>query len=58
MIMLDRKTQSAGEMRDAFHAQGVEIGRVFPAWPTHSRVSVGSEADMKAFCETLDKVWV
>jgi histidinol-phosphate aminotransferase len=57
MIMIDWKTKSAAEMRDAFHVQGVEIGRVFPAWPTHSRVSIGSMQDMKAFCATLDKLW-
>ncbi|HWE44685.1 MAG TPA: aminotransferase class I/II-fold pyridoxal phosphate-dependent enzyme [Caulobacteraceae bacterium] len=58
MIMIDWKTKSAGDMRDAFRAQGVEIGRVFPAWPTHSRVSIGSMDDMKAFCATLDRIWV
>ena len=58
MIMIDWKTKSAAQMRDAFHAQGVEIGRVFPAWPTHSRVSIGSMDDMKGFCATLDQIWV
>ncbi|HEY3814033.1 MAG TPA: aminotransferase class I/II-fold pyridoxal phosphate-dependent enzyme [Caulobacteraceae bacterium] len=58
MIMIDWKTKSAAQMREAFHAQGIEIGRVFPAWPTHSRVSIGSMDDMKAFCATLDQIWV
>jgi histidinol-phosphate aminotransferase len=57
MIMIDWKTKSAADMREAFRAQGVEIGRVFPAWPTHSRVSIGSTDDMKAFCATLDRIW-
>ena len=57
MIMIDWKTKSAGEMQIVFRAQGVEIGRVFPAWPTHSRVSVGSMDDMRAFCATLDRIW-
>ena len=57
MIMIDWKSKSAGEMREAFRARGVEIGRVFPAWPTHSRVSIGSAEDMRVFCETLDRVW-
>ncbi len=58
MIMIDWKTKSAAEMQKAFRAQGVEIGRVFPAWPTHSRVSIGSMEDMTVFCATLDKIWV
>ena len=37
--------------------QSVEIGRSWPIWPTVSRVTVGSMAEMTAFCSALDKVW-
>ena len=38
MIMVDWKTKTAKQMKAAFLAQGVQIARVFPAWPTVSRV--------------------
>ena len=44
MLMIDWKTKSSKEMQAAFRAQGVEIARVFPAWPTVSRISIGSKA--------------
>lgn len=34
---------------DGMAAQGVFIGRPWPVWPTHVRVSIGSESDMKRF---------
>jgi histidinol-phosphate aminotransferase len=57
MFMVDWKTKAPKAMRAAFRAQGVEIGRDWKAWPTMSRISVGSTAEMKAFCAALDKVW-
>ena len=57
MFMVDWKTKPAKEMQIAFRDKGVAIGRVFPAWPTHSRVSIGSLDDMRAFCATLDQIW-
>lgn len=58
MIMIDWKTKPAREVQAAFRTQSVEIGRSWPIWPTVSRVTVGSKAEMKHFCEALDKVWV
>jgi histidinol-phosphate aminotransferase len=56
MFMIDWKTKNAREMQAAFRAQGVEIGRSWSAWPTVSRVTVGSAEDMKSFCATLDRI--
>ena len=57
MLMIDWKSKQANDMRVAFRAQGVEIGRNWPIWPTVSRVTVGSMDDMTTFCTVLDKVW-
>lgn len=56
MFMIDWKTKEAKAMQTAFRAQSVEIGRSWPIWPTISRVTVGSMAEMKDFCIALDKV--
>jgi histidinol-phosphate aminotransferase len=43
---------------DAMEKKNVYIGRVWPAWPTHVRVTVGTAAEMetfkKAFTEVMD----
>ena len=57
MFMVDWKTKPASEMQAAFRAQGVEIGRSWPVWPTVSRITVGSMDEMKTFCAALDRVW-
>ena len=46
MIETGKPTQ---EVIDAMAQRGVYIGRPWPAWPTHVRVSLGSEADMARF---------
>ena len=56
MLMIDWKTKTAKDMQAAFAAQGVEIARVFPAWPTVSRISIGSKADMEGFFAAFNKV--
>ena len=56
MIMVDWKTKTAKQMQTAFRAQGVAIARTFPAWPTVSRITVGSKADMEGFFTAFDKV--
>ncbi len=56
MFMIDWKTKSPKDMQAAFRKQSVEIGRSWPVWPTVSRVTVGSVAEMKAFCMALDKI--
>ena len=40
----------------AFRKESIEIGRSWPIWPTVSRVTVGSSAEMKTFCTALDKI--
>lgn len=57
MFMVDWRTRHAPDMQAAFRAQSVEIGRSWPIWPTVSRVTVGSMADMESFCAALDRVW-
>jgi histidinol-phosphate aminotransferase len=56
MLMVDWKTKTAHEMQTAFRAQGVEISRTFPAWPTVSRITIGSKADMEGFFGAFKKV--
>jgi len=58
MFMIDWKTKPAKDMQAAFRTQSVEIGRSWPIWPTVSRITVGSKAEMIAFCQALDKIWV
>ncbi|HTX24478.1 MAG TPA: pyridoxal phosphate-dependent aminotransferase [Steroidobacteraceae bacterium] len=57
MFMIDWKTKPAKAMQAAFRTQSIEIGRSWPIWPTVSRVTVGSMAEMTAFCAALDQVW-
>ena len=56
MFMIDWKTRPALTMQTAFRGQSIEIGRSWPIWPTISRVTVGSMAEMEAFCTALDKI--
>ena len=56
MLMVDWKTKTAHEMQTAFMAQKVEISRTFPAWPTVSRITIGSKADMEGFFTAFKKV--
>ena len=56
MVMVDWKTKAAKDMQAAFRAQGVEIGRAWPVWPTVSRISIGSKEDMEGFFAAFSKV--
>src|SRR5881394_1889570 len=47
-FMLDAR-RPAKQVIDALAAKKVFIGRIWPAWPTHLRISVGTQADMDAF---------
>ena len=47
-FMLDAK-RPAKQVIDAMAAKKVFIGRIWPAWPTHLRITVGTQADMDAF---------
>jgi histidinol-phosphate aminotransferase len=56
MVMVDWQTRPAKVMQEALRAQSVEIGRSWPIWPTVSRITIGSMAEMEAFCAALDQV--
>jgi histidinol-phosphate/aromatic aminotransferase/cobyric acid decarboxylase-like protein len=47
-FMLDAK-RPAKEVIEAMAAKKVFIGRIWPVWPTHLRITVGAQADMDAF---------
>lgn len=45
------------EFAKAMAEQKVLIGRIWPAWPTKVRVSIGTQDDMNAFKKAVEKVW-
>jgi histidinol-phosphate aminotransferase len=47
-FMLDTK-RPAKEVVEAMKKQNVFIGRVWPAWPTYTRITVGTQAEMEQF---------
>jgi histidinol-phosphate aminotransferase len=47
-FMLDAK-RPAKEMIEAMAARNVFIGRAWPVWPTHVRITVGTKPDMERF---------
>ncbi|HXY24923.1 MAG TPA: pyridoxal phosphate-dependent aminotransferase [Candidatus Acidoferrum sp.] len=47
-FMLDGK-RPAKQVIDALAAQKVFIGRIWPVWPTHLRITVGTQQEMDAF---------
>ncbi len=54
-FMLDTK-RPAKEIIDAMAAQKVFIGRIWPAWPTYSRITVGTRVEMEQFQAAFKKV--
>jgi len=54
-FMLDTK-RPAKEVIDAMAGRNVFIGRIWPAWPTHSRITVGTQPEMDAFMTAFDAV--
>lgn len=54
-FMFDTK-RDATVVRQGLPDQGVLIGRVWPVWANHCRVSVGTQKEMNAFHEALAKV--
>jgi histidinol-phosphate aminotransferase len=46
-----------GEFAKAMTDQKVIIGRVWPAWPTKVRVTVGNQEEMNKFKAAVDKIW-
>jgi histidinol-phosphate/aromatic aminotransferase/cobyric acid decarboxylase-like protein len=47
-LMVDTRLPTV-EVIDGLKQRGVYIGRPWPVWPTHVRVSIGNEADMARF---------
>ncbi|WKL58740.1 aminotransferase class I/II-fold pyridoxal phosphate-dependent enzyme [Asticcacaulis sp. ZE23SCel15] len=54
-FMVDWRTP-AKPVQQAILAKGVAIGRNWPVWPTQSRITVGTPADMKAFIAAVEAV--
>jgi histidinol-phosphate aminotransferase len=54
-FMLDAK-RPAKEVIAAMAAQNVFIGRPWPVWPTHVRVTVGTQSEMERFQAAFDHV--
>jgi len=54
-FMLDTK-RPAREVIDAMADKNVFIGRIWPIWPTYSRITVGTQAEMDAFTSAFDAV--
>jgi len=54
-FMLDAK-RPAKEVIDAMAARNVYIGRPWPVWPTHVRITVGTGPEMEAFQEAFHAV--
>jgi histidinol-phosphate aminotransferase len=52
-FMLDTK-RPAKEVIDAMAAKNVFIGRIWPVWPTYSRITVGTQPEMDAFMSAFD----
>ena len=53
--MLDTK-RPAKEVIDAMAAQKVFIGRIWPLWPIHSLITVGTRPEMEQFQAAFKKV--
>jgi histidinol-phosphate aminotransferase len=54
-FMLDAKRPSK-EVIDAMAKRNVYIGRPWPVWPTHVRITVGTQPEMDAFQSAFDAV--
>ena len=46
----------APEVITAMQRENVYIGRPWPVWPTHVRVTVGTRAEMEKFKAAFEKV--
>jgi histidinol-phosphate aminotransferase len=54
-FMLDTK-RSAKEVIEVMAARNVFVGRVWPAWPTHVRITVGTKPEMEKFQAVFHEV--
>lgn len=55
MLMVDWG-RPAAPIKAAFEARGVVIGRSWTIWPTMSRITIGSPAEMQRFCAAVDPI--
>ena len=51
-FMLDTK-RPAKQVIDAMAARNVFIGRIWPVWPTYTRITIGTQPEMDAFREAF-----
>jgi histidinol-phosphate aminotransferase len=54
-FMLDTK-RPGKEVIEAMKARNVFIGRAWPAWPTHVRITVGTKSEMDKFQAAFQEV--
>lgn len=54
-FMVDTKRPTK-QVIDAMAAKGVLVGRPWPAWPTHVRITVGTRAEMAKFRSAFEDV--
>ena len=54
-FMLDTK-RPAKEVIDAMAARNVFIGRIWPVWPTYTRITIGTQDEMEAFQSAFQAV--
>ena len=54
-FMLDTK-RPAKQVIDAMAARNVYIGRIWPVWPTYTRITIGTQAEMDAFHSAFESV--
>ena len=54
-FMLDTK-RPAKEVIDAMAERKVIIGRSWPIWPTHARITIGTQSEMEAFQSAFQAV--
>jgi histidinol-phosphate aminotransferase len=54
-FMLDTK-RPAKEVIEAMAARNVYIGRIWPVWPTYTRITVGTQPEMEAFQQAFHAV--
>lgn len=54
-FMLDTK-RPAKEVIDAMAGRNVFIGRIWPVWPTYTRITVGTQDEMEAFQSAFQAV--
>ncbi len=52
-FMLDAR-RPGRELARALQQRSVYVGRVWPSWPNHVRVTVGTPEEMEKFCSAFD----